>query len=393
MWTVWVGLLGCALGAQGRDIPVYREYTQPILFYDEQGVPQEFHTLGLDMSIRRSLRDARAQDGLLGPETIFDLTLTPGASVFGKQAPVPGKMTPVADGRPERRRTQEESSRNWLAKSLSLPSLGQTPTNAAASVISAGAKESSWGWLADEVAGQSGEVALLPEELQGQAEYDSMVASDPALAEGNNPFATERTTASGEKTKQEAVTAASFPEHADLGQKPSERATERNEASVRDLEGGDRTASPTMKDYRASAPVAEMSQTRKMIAELSAGARLDLSSFQAAAIAAPTDSENRREPTLTGRESPNFSASSGGTTGWGALGNRPGLDSSSMRAPAPVNASWQGGWRAQNDGPGGLVLSRGENPPISAPVAVTPVEPPGRTRAGPASGGYKPAWF
>lgn len=392
-------LLGCAAGTPGRDIPVYREYTQPVLFYDEQGAVTVFNAAGPDLVALQSVRDVKAREGLIGKETLLDLTFESGASVFGDQTLQTGKMAPLVSGGGNHRGQKDDSGRNWLAKSLSLPGLGQTPTNAAESAISAGGKESSWGWLADEVVGQPGEESPQPEELQADEEFNNPVAEqEAAITDGNHPFRTDTPAAKAEKEKEktesEPSTAATFPADAADGQKPSDLATEQNEASARDLEGGDRLASPTMKDYRATPRVAEMSQTHQMITEMSAGTRPDLSSsFRAVEIGASADSGRRAERELSGSSSPDFKSRPYSSTDWGATGSRQDFGLIPIGGASPAVSSWQGGWSAQNAGGVGSVLSRYENPSVPAPVPVVPVPPSGGSRTAPSSGGYKPAWF
>ena len=160
MRAALAGLLGCVLGAPGREIPVYREYTQPISFYGEDGEREEFHAAGLDQSMLRSLKDAQAREGMMGRETLLEMTMVSGDPVFGKSAAPAGMGMPIASGAGEGgRRKKDGDGQNWLAKSLVLPSLGQTPTNAAMTAMSAGGKESSWGWLAGEVAAQGGQAS------------------------------------------------------------------------------------------------------------------------------------------------------------------------------------------------------------------------------------------
>jgi hypothetical protein len=396
MRVALAGLLGCAAGAPGRDIPVYREYTLPVLFYDERGEVTAFNAAGPDLAALQSVRDMKAREGLIGKEILLDLTFKSGASVFGGQAPPTGKMAPRVDGGADRRQ-ENDSGRNWLAASLSLPGLGQAPTNAAESVMSSGAKESSWGWLADDVASQPGEAARR-DELRAEEEFNPAAAQEAAIMEGNNPFGTDRAAANAaketEKVEQEPSTSAAFPEGVDTGQKPSDQATERSEASTRDMEGGGRMASSTIKDSRVSPFVAEMSQTHQMISELSVGSRPDFSaSFRTTAIGAPAGSGSGAEREISGRSGPDFPSSAGGATDWGTLGSHQGFSSSSMGAAAPAVPSWGGGWSAQNAEGGGGISSRFESPSDPTPAPVVPVPPSGSSRPGTSSGGYKPAWF
>ena len=125
-------LFGCAASAAGRDVPVYREYTVPISFSDgtpEASVPDAGAP---DIAVFRSLQDAQARETLLGKETLMDLALTGGSSVFGQPAALPGKMTQPA-GDDGGRRKKGDSGQNWLVKSLNLPKMKKNQFIAAAS--------------------------------------------------------------------------------------------------------------------------------------------------------------------------------------------------------------------------------------------------------------------
>ena len=146
----WGWLVGCAFAAGSQGIPVYREYSQPIAIYDESGHLASGGEVAVDVRARKMMRDAKAQEALLGQETLWDMTFSSSESVFGKASSPPMAVPAPAAGGGEGRRRKGGADDNWLAKSLSLPALGQTHSNAAMSVIG-GNKESAWGWLADEV--------------------------------------------------------------------------------------------------------------------------------------------------------------------------------------------------------------------------------------------------
>ena len=395
MRAALAGLLGCALGAPGREIPVYREYTQPISFYDEDGEREEFHEAGLDQSMLRSLKDAQAQEGMLGRETVLQMTLVAGDSVFGKRAKPVGMGMPIASGAGEDgRRKKDGDGQNWLAKSLVLPSLGQMPTNAAMSVMSAGSKESSWGWLAEEVAGQDGQENSAAQLLE-QEEEGAFAGLGAGAAEEDNPYLAARDATEKADEKLEALEApGAFPDDGGEEQKPSTRAVDRGVASGRELQGGDRTASPTMKDYRSTPVRVEMGQTRQLLAEYSAGARPDFAqmreSLGAAVIAGSGGGPGERpeaappkalDLSLAGLK-PELGKKVAPPATWGAGGGA----SSAVSVPA-----WQGGWNAQQGGAASRTpqFGGGYDPvPLVVPAAkATPV------RSGPASGGYKPAWY
>ena len=83
-------LLGCAVRAPGRAVPVYREYSVPIAFYDERGEQAPLAAVAPDLAAFRSLRDGRSQEALLGKETLLPMSFQRGSSVFGTPAPLPG---------------------------------------------------------------------------------------------------------------------------------------------------------------------------------------------------------------------------------------------------------------------------------------------------------------
>ncbi len=377
MRAAWIGLLGWAMCAPGREIPVYREYTLPISFYDEEGMP----TAAPDREAVQSLRDSKAQEALMGKEAVLTLTLTGGSSVFGTPAPVTGKMTPMtAGGEDNRRRQKGESGRNWLAKSLSLPSLGQTSSNAAASAISAGSSESSWGWLADEVA--EGGDRLLEEEI------DPLAAQEAMISGGVSPYETAR---AADRPEGDPVRSSAMPSDRDgREQKSSDSLLARNDSAARDLVGEDRAVAAG-KSYRTAPAMAEMSQTRQMISEWSAGARPDLSSWKEALGGASAESGGAMA-VPGGSSGLDLSSLAGKTSDRGMLGNRSSGDWGSMAAPAV--SSWQGNWNASAaaNGEGGL-SSRFAAPSDPVPLPVVPASSREGGRPPFSSGGYKPAWY
>lgn len=395
MRAALAGLLGCALGAPGREIPVYREYTQPISFYDEDGEREEFHAAGLDQSMLRALKDVRAQEGMMGRETLLEMTLVAGDSVFGKSAAPSGMGMPTAGGgEASSGRKKDGASQNWLAKSLVLPSLGQMPTNAAMTAISAGAKESSWGWLAGEVAGQGGPEDPVAQMLE-QEEGEALAGMGSGSKDEENPYLAAREATRKADEKQDILDApAAFPDEGGEEQKPSVRATDRGVASGREMQGGERTASATMKDYRSTPVRVEMGQTRQLLAEYSAGARPDFAQMRealGAAVMAGSGGGPGERPAAAPPKALDFSVAglksemgkkATPAAAWGVGGGA----SSAVSAPG-----WQGGWNAQRGGADSRTAQFGggyDPVPLANPVAK-----PDPARSGPASGGYKPAWY
>jgi hypothetical protein len=383
-------LLGCAAGAPGRDILVYREYTQPISFYDDRGELTAFDGVAPDLLALQSIRDTKAQEGLMGKEAVLELTFGPGGSVFDMQAPISGKASPTAGAGQDGRRKKDDSDRNWLAKSLALPSLGQTSSNAAESAMSAGAGESSWGWLADEVTAQKDDDgAPLPENISPEGKFNPLAAQEAALAGGVNPAAQARAISKTEaEEKEKSDDAASLREPIDAGQKPSDRAVERSDTSARDLSGGDGVAAPTMQSYRAPSAVADMSQTRQMLSEFSAVARPDFAAMRQSLVA---DSMSAK-PSMS-----DVSSGAGSSPGWGGMGSRSSAGTILPSGDSQGNSAWQGargwqgGWNAQNAG--GSLPTRFDNLSDPAPAAASPAATGANSRPGASSGGYKPGWF
>ena len=354
------GWLAAAAAAAARGIPVYREYTLPISFADESTAEFAAAEVGApDLAARRELRDAPSREALLGKETLLDLGLR-AAPARGDAAPVPGKLSPPVAA--ERRRgSKDKDDRNWLAGSLTLPTLGQTASNAAAAVIAPGTKESSRGWLADEMA----KGTALPEtpqeqwrqELQGPDPYARDPASAAAAAGDGQPAAPGSAPISESAVKRNVqartapaaqdsgLSAASWPARTDLGG----------------------TGMP-----RDSAPAAGgMNQTRQLIAEYTGGARPDFAALRAALV--------QGQPISSGGDKSAATASFGAppASGFGRA--------TFSGTPASQGSSWQGGWRGA--GVGSTLTPSAEPLPAPAVPATTPPRPAA------ASGGYKPAWY
>lgn len=360
-------LLGAAGNAPGREVPVYREYTVPISFADEPAERTAADAGAPDVAERRSIREIQAREALMGKETLLGLNFSGGSSVFGQQAPVPGKMAPPTGGDDGRRKKKNESSQNWLVKSLSLPALGQTTSNAATTVLSAEGNESGWGWLVDEVAKSSGGAARAPEEALTEAEEF-------------NPFLRDRAASLAQAGDAEALPNASFPnERAVQDRNSPNRYALSGAEPVRPGRSGQTLADfSAPKDYRVSVAAAGgMSQTRELIAGFSGGARPDFASLReslAGAASQPPDGE-KIVPSNLGAEL--SSSESRLSAGFGGAPTRSG-----------AGASWQGGWSAS--GIEASVLPRLETP---APPAIPASTPVSASRPGFSSGGYKPAWY
>ena len=352
--------LAAAAAAAARGIPVYREYTVPISFADEPAAEFAAAAVGApDLAARRDLRDAPSREALLGKETLLDLGLR-AAPARGDAAPVPGKLSPpvVAE---RRRGSKDKDDRNWLAGSLTLPTLGQTASNAAAAVIAPDAKESVRGWLADEVA----KAAASPDSSQEQWLQE---------LQGADPFARDPAAA--------ALVAGAGSPAASGSAPPSESAVKRNmqaQTAPAAQDSGRPTASwPARTDLGgtglsrgSAAAAAGMSQTRQLIAEYGAAARPDFAALRNALV--------QGQPIASGGDKSAASASFGAPSisGFGRA--------SFGGTPSSQGASWQGGWRGAGTG---FALTPGPEP-LPAPVVPASAAP----RPAAASGGYKPAWY
>ena len=368
-------------GARGRNVPVYREYTQPIAFYDETGQRTSLTGGAPDLLALQTLRDTQAQAGLMGKETLFDLMLTGGGSVFAVNPAVP-LQAPVPADETHTWRKSDDSARNWLAGSLKLPSLGQTGTNAAESVLASGNQDSRWGWLADEVAERTGPQVLLPEQMQPEEELAARGMNAMTVAD---LFAAERGEAEvGNPTGVPPETPAAAGNDRDHLVRPGES----SQASSLDQQGGGWLDPARLPGPASANRAADMSETRKIISEISAGVRPDFASLRDTLVNVPagpagTPNSGRvmpaKAPSLVFPESANLS--------------RPvlsGSDSGRAGAPATVISSWRSGWLSSDktvarESRWGILSD-----PVSAPVM--PSLPAGGTRPSPSGGGYKPVW-
>ncbi len=363
MRAAGVLLLGFAGGAPGRDIPVYREYTQPIWFYGEQGEVRTVEADAPDQAARQAVHDAYAQEALMGKETILEMAFGPGASMIARPAPILGKTTPVSGGGDVPRQSSSGSGENWLAKSLSLPSLGQKPESAAATAMDSGAKDSRWGWLAGEMSRSPSGETRLPE--TGMPEMDT--APDVRAA-------TSRQTPVNE---------------------PAPTATESagwNATPIENLQEATPVLPVGMHSYRIDSPAMDLNQTREVLAGFSAGTKPDYASlpttFSASAPAEkPINHIGLSVPSLGLDSRPSTAPQSL----WGARETRMGIGADSVKAAPSGVPSWQGGWKSQNAG--GSVLSRIETLPAPVTVIEDPITTYIKEKPRTTSGGYKPAWF
>ena len=380
--------LGGVAGASGRDIPVFREYSLPIAFYNDQG-----ELLGSgpapDVHARRALRDTQAQENLLGQETLLDIAFPGSATLQRRTASKLGSPAPDGMEQTETRpRTRSDNAnRNWLADSLSLPSLGRASSNAAASVMGVAEEESSWGWLAKDVNARG-------EERQTQADdhdplEDLNMAADPMapsehlqeehdLRRGTSPDDSDFT--AGDKAEDGAGKKTG---DIDSGRKPTAPAA--GEA------GKNMLAEAGLTRFPAGSAAGELSQTRSILAEISSQVRPTLSSMLLASpegrpsfpgsgsrsgSSQPNLMESIARPDVP--FSPGFS-SNRMTTASGFLGGH-------TRA-----GSWQGGWKSQtaNENLSSYLTTHYESTPVRKPAPATR----GNIKPTVNSGALKPGWY
>lgn len=385
--AVLVVLFGCAAGAPGRDIPVHREYTRPILFTDERGERMVFEDSAPDLLALQLMRDMKAQEELMGKETLLELSFGSRQSVFQPKAKLSAPVAASAGNESgTRRRPKGDSERNWLVKSLTLPNLGQKSGDAAKTAMSGGdAKSSSWGWLADEVAlAQADPVAeILSDAQMPEDDFRPKTPQGMALAGGLSSSQDFRESSRSEEGKaKDSANAASFPVRNEGGQKPSDRTAERAEASARDLSGGTREASSTMQSYRSTASVADMTQTRQMLAELTAGAKSGFVSLE------DTLRNNRAiglggasEGMAPGRPASQISSFPSGSGIWAGGSGRSSVRSE-WTAEGQGAALWRGGWKESDAGESGMSRLGSLRKPQSSVVS------PASTRSNPQGGGF-----
>ena len=343
-------LLGCVAGAWGRVLPVHREYTQSIVFYDERGQREDWSGSAPDLAALQSLRSLKAQEGLLGKETLLDMSFRSGGQVFGNSSKSAGGAMPFRDVE-ESRGKREKQGDNWLVQSLSLPGIGQVSSNAALSAMNADGRESGWGWLADEVAvaAESPDEGMPMEDESGEylSEFDARQAAESYPGE-KVPLRQEET---GERRSGDLVSPS------DLATRSEGRAPESGKTSSAGSGSGVQPQAMAMPS---------MPRTREMLSQLpgfskTAERSVSVEGTDRAVAGTPRTAEviglghyfasrapSSFAPGMQARQSGSFSAGGGKMAGI----DRP---------------SWQGGWNAQ--GGAGLSSTKYEVPPAPEPAA------------------------
>ena len=385
---------GWGLNSAAREIPVHREYTQPVLFYDERGERMAFGDAAPDVVALQSMRDTKAREILMGRETLMEMSFGVGKSVFDEPAPLKAAGVAASGGGDGSRGKTNPSERNWLVKSLKLPNLGQESGDPAKTAMSSGAGDSSWGWLADEVASQDAAEDPGAEDILPGDDLLPLTPQEMALA-GTDPV--KESLRSNSKPKEESKgerESSSLSDRAGVEQKTSDMDMERSANMGRDVPAGFGDSSSPMKSYRTAGLVAEMSQTRKMIDEMSAGSRGGMTSLQDSIrnLRATDFMANSEQKTESAVAAPVFSSRAMEDGDRKAFGGRPPVVVGWSGAGTAVSASsWQGGWNSQNSEKGGW--SRMGSLPDPAPAVVTPASSRATPLPGISSGGYKPGWF
>lgn len=375
-WMLFALLSGFAGRLAAGEIPVYRAYTQPI----QMGDGKQMQQVGPDREALKNRRDTKAREGLMGKETLVDLGLESGDSVFKEARSVAGMdgMCPTSGRQAAQKKTKSSSEKNWLAGSLTLPSLGQSSSNTAQSAISGGDSDSSWGWLAAEVVRQSGEEVLLPEDLQSEEDLVAALSGEirseretgsPAQEEWSS---SEREDVVGAFTERESVGMANA--EMEMSAAPGTRAA------------WGRSAEPALWGQGSGGATEGeiMSRTRELIADWSLSARPDFSSWRQDLPSARSAVD---VPLTTARDVPSLEAGSWSQVrsgGWGgSLGGRD-------RSVSDVGG-WSGGWQVDSASPRTLSSFGTVVDPV--PVVTEPRSSSGRSSAIRDSGGYKPAWY
>jgi hypothetical protein len=384
-----VGGWACVPGTAGREVPIHRDYSQPIQFYDESGAAHMLGEVALDVSAQKQARDRRDQEAWMGQETILEVTFGEGTSVFGRRNTPVGGPVPGTGGDGGRSKATED--RNWLAGSLPLPTLGQTATNAAEGVL-LNTTASSWGWLAADVAAASLPVEGAQEEEMAAVLREVELLQSVASLSGDGSGMVSRSgpTASGGVMGPAAAGGGGQPTASRMEPAPETGA-------ARPLLSGaiQRPANRSAPLPTSAFPMAEMSQTAKLISDMSSAVRPDLGAWRESLPSAPSRPSGagltvRPEPEASSTRTAPVSFAAPVSAGWG------GMNSRETRA-IPVNSSWHGGWNAQQgSGRVSMPAFGASSPRLGYGDEATPVVPPAVTRESLqmpfSSGGDQPAW-
>lgn len=391
------GLLGGGAGAAGRGIPVYREYTRPVVFYDETGQRAEWEETAPDRAARQALRETQAQEALMGKETLLEMSLGSGANLFGDRESPPAMVVPAPLSPMNRsRRRQEASRRNWLAESLEMPALGQSASNAAPGALMDAAQESGWDGLDNDA---SGSAALDPPSLELQMDEGGLIRELPDWSgrEETDSLALRRwgAVAGGGGPEQ-------MPEQADMGASLNESQAQSayTRSMLRGEEAGSRVAAwnKTRSNLRGG-----LNQTRQMIADLSSRNGISSPGRETlfggtAALESPRSRDENAGLALESLQTvpDGWSSSDGFTAGWGKNEQQtPGEYGRVQAVGVARQNTWRGGWNvqpAEGMAPEGRPWGGGSPVPASVDRS-TGLDSRELQRPSTSSGGFKPAWY
>jgi hypothetical protein len=369
MVYLWVACAACAFGGV---VPVHRGLNRAIVFYDDAGHQMDLGGEAPDLVAFQSLKDAKAQEGLLGRETLFGGEFGV-ASVFKSSSsrPVAGIAPEMPAPSEGRRRQGDGGDRNWLVSSLTLPTLGQATSNAALAAISAQGKESGWGWLADEVASQ-GEAAGVPQEEEALPAFpgESGDREEAGRAPSDMPAVRWQDSMDGARAD------GAFPADGEEAQRREAAVTGEKSSPGGRLSDGivPDDFSIARSSWNAAPELSGLPQTRALLSD-SGGFAAPAGGFQSAGAEPPA--ERLALPTLSDR---GWGIGSAGASGAGFSGTGNGLagsygaagGASAVRAGMGERARWQGGWSGGGDV--GLSPARYESvveglPSVSMPEA------------------------
>lgn len=338
------------------------------------------------------MREAKARETMLGKETLLELAFPHGASPFAESARKPIVAVPMDGAGQEVRRNSDDKGKNWLVQSLALPALGQKSDHAAVTAMSAGTRDSQWGWLADEVADNaSRQTEEGQEDLTGE-DYDSVFPQESTLHDGAAPLHAERANAGkSEETDKESISAKS-PSSVDAdAERQSLDRTAGGNAMSRELSAsGPDAGAATAKRFQTSLQGNEIRHTRETLAALAPTPQPDFAALRESLTAPPAPSA----PSFGG-DSMHAWTENAGTKGSAGLGqgNFGGRSSSGFGFTGTDSSQppmWQGKWGAPNTSYGLSTLIESHSVPVvPAPIPSSEVNTSFPT---PTSGGYKPAW-
>lgn len=390
---IWLaGVLG-ALAAQARDIPVHREYTKPITFYDEAGLVARFADVAPDLAAQQSLRDAQAQELLLGREPVLAVAFSEAGLISRRPDHIPGKLSPPTDTQERRTGQRKQAERNWLAGSLSLNNLGQNSSNVATEVFTRDSDSAGWGWLANNVARAGSQqeadaAAKLTADIL-RAEESAAVAGPSAtmLPGAANPFWRDDSAAANTPSPDAATSDAARGAAPRPGNLPTPDMAARPELLAKPdaARGTSSTLAGEPRGFAPATAMPDMGQTRQLLDSFKTESRPDFAALREsltrgsppaapAQAMAPADPISIKWGEAAGRPAPDR-----GGWSWGQTGT-PG-------APGGLEKpKWGGDWGRPTTGANSW-LQHTEQP------AVQPVTYPGMTKQKPSSGGLKPGWY